>query len=112
VVLSAGPTGSGKSTTLFAALSELDRETRNVVTLEDPVEYALPGASQVQVDRRAGLGFAEALRAVLRQDPDVVMIGEIRDRETAEIAMARRSPVTWSSRRSTRRMRPARSRVC
>jgi type IV pilus assembly protein PilB len=86
-VLSAGPTGSGKSTTLFAALSELDRETRNVVTLEDPVEYRLPGASQIQVDRRAGLGFAEALRAVLRQDPDVVMIGEIRDRETAEIAM-------------------------
>jgi general secretion pathway protein E len=88
VVLAAGPTGSGKSTTLFAAMSELDRETRNVVTLEDPVEYRLPGASQIQVDRRAGLGFAEALRAVLRQDPDVVMIGEIRDRETAEIAMA------------------------
>jgi len=87
VVLSAGPTGSGKSTTLFAALSELDRDTRNVVTLEDPVEYRLPGASQIQVDRRAGLGFAEALRAVLRQDPDVVMVGEIRDRETAEIAM-------------------------
>jgi len=88
VVLAAGPTGSGKSTTLFAALSELDRDTRNVVTLEDPVEYSLPGASQVHVDRRAGLGFAEALRAVLRQDPDVVMVGEIRDRETAEIAMA------------------------
>ncbi|MDH3424127.1 MAG: ATPase, T2SS/T4P/T4SS family, partial [Gemmatimonadota bacterium] len=87
VVLSAGPTGSGKSTTLFAALSELDRDVRNVVTLEDPVEYRLPGASQVQVDRRAGLGFPEALRAVLRQDPDVVMVGEIRDRETAEIAM-------------------------
>jgi general secretion pathway protein E len=87
VVLSAGPTGSGKSTTLFAALSELDRDIRNVVTLEDPVEYRLPGASQIQVDRRAGLGFAEALRAVLRQDPDVVMVGEIRDRETAEIAM-------------------------
>ena len=87
VVLAAGPTGSGKSTTLFAALSELDRDTRNVVTLEDPVEYRLPGASQIQVDRRAGLGFAEALRAVLRQDPDVVMVGEIRDRETAEIAM-------------------------
>jgi len=87
VVLSAGPTGSGKSTTLFAALSELDRDTRNVVTLEDPVEYRLAGASQIQVDRRAGLGFAEALRAVLRQDPDVVMVGEIRDRETAEIAM-------------------------
>jgi type IV pilus assembly protein PilB len=88
VVLAAGPTGSGKSTTLFAALSELDRETRNVVTLEDPVEYFLPGVSQVQVDRRAGLGFAEALRAILRQDPDVIMVGEIRDRETAEIAMA------------------------
>jgi len=87
VVLAAGPTGSGKSTTLFAALSELDRDTRNVVTLEDPVEYRLPGASQIQVERRAGLGFAEALRAVLRQDPDVVMVGEIRDRETAEIAM-------------------------
>jgi len=88
VILAAGPTGSGKSTTLFAALSELDRETRNVVTLEDPVEYRLPGASQVQVDRRAGLGFADALRAILRQDPDVVMVGEVRDRETAEIAMA------------------------
>jgi type IV pilus assembly protein PilB len=88
VVLAAGPTGSGKSTTLFAALSELDRERQNVVTLEDPVEYRLAGANQVQVDRRAGLGFADALRAVLRQDPDVVMVGEIRDRETAEIAMA------------------------
>jgi type IV pilus assembly protein PilB len=87
VVLAAGPTGSGKSTTLFAALSEINRDSRNVVTLEDPVEYRLPGASQIQVDRRAGLGFAEALRAVLRQDPDVVMVGEIRDRETAEIAM-------------------------
>lgn len=88
VLLAAGPTGSGKSTTLFAALSELDRDRRNVVTLEDPVEYRLEGASQVQVDRRAGLGFADALRSVLRQDPDVVMVGEIRDRETAEIAMA------------------------
>lgn len=88
VLLSVGPTGSGKSTTLFAALSSLDREGQNVVTLEDPVEYRLPGANQVQVDRRAGLGFPDALRAVLRQDPDVVMVGEIRDRETAEIAMA------------------------
>lgn len=86
--LAAGPTGSGKSSTLFAALSEVDRERQNVVTLEDPVEYSLPGANQIQVDRRAGLGFADALRAVLRQDPDVVMVGEIRDRETAEIAMA------------------------
>jgi type II secretory ATPase GspE/PulE/Tfp pilus assembly ATPase PilB-like protein len=87
-ILAAGPTGSGKSTTLFAALSEVDRETRNVVTIEDPVEYSLPGANQIQVDRRAGLGFPDALRAILRQDPDVVMVGEIRDRETAEIAMA------------------------
>lgn len=87
VILAAGPTGSGKSTTLFAALSELDGECRNLVTLEDPVEYRLPGANQVQVDPRAGLGFAAALRSVLRQDPDVVMVGEIRDRETAEIAM-------------------------
>ena len=88
VILVAGPTGSGKSTTLFSALSELDRVRQNVVTLEDPVEYRLPGANQIQVDRRAGLGFADALRSILRQDPDVVMVGEIRDRETAEIAMA------------------------
>jgi len=88
VILAVGPTGSGKSTTLFAALSEMDRERQNVVTLEDPVEYRLPGANQVQVDRRGGLGFPDALRSVLRQDPDVVMVGEIRDRETAEIAMA------------------------
>ncbi|MDH5590474.1 MAG: ATPase, T2SS/T4P/T4SS family, partial [Gemmatimonadota bacterium] len=88
VILVTGPTGSGKTTTLFALLSELDRTSQNVVTLEDPVEYALEGVSQIQVDTRAGLSFADALRAVLRQDPDVVMVGEIRDRETAEIAMA------------------------
>ena len=88
VILSAGPTGSGKSSTLSAAISELDRDELNVVTLEDPVEYRLPGVSQVQMHPRAGLTFPTALRAVLRQDPDVVMVGEIRDRETAEIAMA------------------------
>ncbi len=88
VILAAGPTGSGKSSTLTAALAELDRRERNVVTLEDPVEYRLPGVSHVQVDPRAGLTFPAALRSVLRQDPDVVMVGEIRDRETAEIAMA------------------------
>lgn len=88
VVLAAGPTGSGKSSTLHAALRELDRERLNVVTLEDPVEYRLPGVTHVQVDPRAGLTFPAALRAVLRQDPDVIMVGEIRDRETAEIAMA------------------------
>lgn len=88
VILAAGPTGSGKSSTLFGALAELDRDVLNVVTLEDPVEYRLPGVSQVQVDPRAGLSFPAALRSVLRQDPDVVMVGEIRDRETAEIAMS------------------------
>ncbi|MFC1661071.1 ATPase, T2SS/T4P/T4SS family [Gemmatimonadota bacterium] len=88
VILSAGPTGSGKSSTLFAAMRELDRDALNLVTLEDPVEYRLAGANQVQVNTRAGLTFPAALRSVLRQDPDVIMVGEIRDKETAEIAMA------------------------
>jgi type IV pilus assembly protein PilB len=88
VLLVTGPTGSGKTTTLYAALAALDRERNNVVTLEDPVEYRLAGLTQIQVHRKAGLGFAAALRAVLRQDPDVVMLGELRDRETVEIALA------------------------
>jgi type II secretory ATPase GspE/PulE/Tfp pilus assembly ATPase PilB-like protein len=88
VILVTGPTGSGKTTTLYAALAALDRELHNVITLEDPVEYRLPGLTQVQVHRKAGLGFAAALRAVLRQDPDVIMLGELRDRETVEIALA------------------------
>jgi type IV pilus assembly protein PilB len=88
VILVTGPTGSGKTTTLYSALARLDRNTKNVVTLEDPIEYRLPGLTQVQVHRRAGLGFAAALRAVLRQDPDVIMVGELRDRETAEVAMS------------------------
>ena len=88
VVLAAGPTGSGKSSTLFGALAEVDRSRQNVVTLEDPIEYRVRGVNQVQVHPRAGLTFPSALRAVLRQDPDVIMVGEIRDRETAEIAMA------------------------
>ena len=88
VLLVTGPTGSGKTTTLYAALSTLDRERRNLITLEDPVEYRLEGLTQVQVHKRAGLGFAAALRAVLRQDPDVIMVGELRDRETVETAMA------------------------
>ena len=83
-----GPTGSGKSTTLYGALQSADREGRNIVTLEDPVEYRMDGITQVQVQPRAGLTFASALRAVLRQDPDVVMIGEMRDRETAEVGLA------------------------
>jgi len=88
VILASGPTGSGKSSTLFAALAELEDEGRNLVTLEDPVEYRLDGANQVQVRPRAGLTFPAALRSILRQDPDIIMVGEIRDRETAEIAMA------------------------
>jgi len=88
VILVTGPTGSGKTTTLYAALGALDRERLNIVTLEDPVEYRLPGLTQVQVNPRAGLTFAAALRAVLRQDPDVVMVGEMRDRETVEVGMA------------------------
>ena len=88
VILAAGPTGSGKSSSLFAALAELNQEGLNVVTVEDPMEYQLPGINQVQVSPLAGLTFPVALRAILRQDPDVVMVGEIRDRETAEIAMA------------------------
>jgi type II secretory ATPase GspE/PulE/Tfp pilus assembly ATPase PilB-like protein len=87
VILAAGPTGSGKSSSLFAALAELNHEGLNIVTLEDPMEYQLPGINQVQVNPLAGLTFPVALRAILRQDPDVVMVGEIRDRETAEIAM-------------------------
>ena len=88
VLLVTGPTGSGKTTTLYGALSALDRDRRNLITLEDPVEYRLSGLTQVQVHRKAGLGFPAALRAVLRQDPDVIMVGELRDRETVEIALA------------------------
>jgi type II secretory ATPase GspE/PulE/Tfp pilus assembly ATPase PilB-like protein len=87
-LLVTGPTGSGKTTTLYAVLGSVDREHRNVVTLEDPIEYRLPGLTQVQVQARAGFTFAAALRAVLRQDPDVVMVGEMRDPETAEVGMA------------------------
>lgn len=87
-ILVTGPTGSGKTTTLYAILEELDRVRRNVVTLEDPIEYRLSGLTQVQVHARAGLTFATALRAVLRQDPDAVMVGEMRDRETVEVGLA------------------------
>jgi type IV pilus assembly protein PilB len=87
IILIAGPTGSGKSTTLFAMLSELDRETANVVSLEDPVEYEIPGVSQSQVRPDIGYTFANGLRSILRQDPDVIMVGEIRDSETAVLAV-------------------------
>jgi type IV pilus assembly protein PilB len=87
MMLVTGPTGSGKSTTLYAALNHLRRPEVNIVTVEDPVEYVLPGVNQVHVNVRAGLTFASCLRSILRQDPNVIMVGEIRDKETAEIAM-------------------------
>jgi type IV pilus assembly protein PilB len=86
-LLVTGPTGSGKSTTLFSAMSEINRPEINVITVEDPVEYRLPGLNQVQINPRAGLTFATALRSILRSDPDVVMVGEIRDVETAKISI-------------------------
>jgi type II secretory ATPase GspE/PulE/Tfp pilus assembly ATPase PilB-like protein/8-oxo-dGTP pyrophosphatase MutT (NUDIX family) len=87
LILVTGPTGSGKTTTLYAALRLLQRRGVNIITVEDPVEYRIPGIVQVQIHEKAGLTFASALRSVLRQDPDVVLIGEIRDRETAAIAI-------------------------
>jgi type II secretory ATPase GspE/PulE/Tfp pilus assembly ATPase PilB-like protein/8-oxo-dGTP pyrophosphatase MutT (NUDIX family) len=87
LILVTGPTGSGKTTTLYAALRQIKERGVNIVTVEDPIEYRLPGIVQVQVNEKAGLTFASALRSIMRQDPDVVLIGEIRDRETAEIAI-------------------------
>ncbi|MBL8928714.1 MAG: Flp pilus assembly complex ATPase component TadA [Kineosporiaceae bacterium] len=87
MLLVTGPTGSGKSTTLYATLNAIARDEINVITVEDPVEYRLPGINQVQVNAKAGLTFASALRSILRSDPDVVLIGEIRDHETAQIAI-------------------------
>ncbi len=87
IILVTGPTGSGKTTSLYAALSELNDSSRNILTIEDPVEYSLPGIGQTQVSNKVEMTFARGLRAILRQDPDVVMIGEIRDRETVEIAV-------------------------
>ncbi len=87
LVLVSGPTGSGKTTTLYSMLNELDREKRNVVSLEDPVEYNIPGMNQSQIVPEIGYSFASGLRSILRQDPDVIMVGEIRDKETAELAI-------------------------
>ena len=87
IILVTGPTGSGKTTTLYAALQRLDASRHNILTVEDPIEYELAGVGQTQVNPRIDLGFATALRAILRQDPDILMIGEIRDQETAQIAI-------------------------
>ncbi|NLG37476.1 MAG: Flp pilus assembly complex ATPase component TadA [Clostridiales bacterium] len=87
IILVTGPTGSGKSTTLYTMLSELNSEADNIITIEDPVEYLIDGINQVQVNPKAGLTFATGLRSILRQDPDIIMIGEIRDQETVDIAV-------------------------
>ena len=87
IILLTGPTGSGKTTTLYAAMSELNSEERNILTVEDPIEYQLPGVGQMQIKPKIDLTFANCLRHILRQDPDIIMIGEIRDVETAEIAI-------------------------
>jgi general secretion pathway protein E len=87
IVLVTGPTGSGKTTTLYSAISEVNDAEKNIITVEDPVEYKIAGISQMNVNPRIDLTFARGLRHILRQDPDVIMIGEIRDRETAEIAI-------------------------
>jgi general secretion pathway protein E len=87
IILVTGPTGSGKTTTLYAGLTVLNDATRNILTIEDPVEYAITGVGQTQVNTKVGMTFAMGLRAILRQDPDVVMVGEIRDGETAQIAV-------------------------
>ena len=87
IILVTGPTGSGKTTTLYAGLSSINQTSRNILTIEDPVEYMLPGVGQTQVNPKVDMTFARGLRAILRQDPDVVMVGEIRDLETAEIAV-------------------------
>ena len=87
IILVTGPTGSGKTTTLYAGLSHINESTRNILTIEDPIEYMLPGVGQTQVNTKVDMTFARGLRAILRQDPDIVMVGEIRDLETAEIAV-------------------------
>ena len=87
IVLVTGPTGSGKTTTLYTALNEINDSVRKIITIEDPIEYQLRGVNQIQVSEKAGLTFARGLRSILRHDPDVVLIGEIRDQETAQIAV-------------------------
>lgn len=87
MILVTGPTGSGKTTTLYASMNTVDRKANNIVTVEDPVEYQMMGVNQLQVNPKAGVTFAGGLRSILRQDPDIIMVGEIRDRETAEIAI-------------------------
>jgi general secretion pathway protein E len=85
MILISGPTGSGKTTTLYASVNTLDKVTRNIITVEDPVEYRFENIKQIQVNPKAGLTFASALRSMMRLDPDIILVGEIRDAETATI---------------------------
>jgi MSHA biogenesis protein MshE len=100
IVLVTGPTGSGKTTTLYAALNELNTPEKKIITVEDPVEYRLPGLNQVQVHEKIDLSFSRVLRSALRQDPDIILLGEMRDQETAEIGMRAATPTTPCRRRS------------
>ena len=86
MILTSGPTGSGKTTTLYAILNEINQRSHKIITLEDPIEYRLDGINQIQVNPSIGLNFSNLLRSVLRQDPDIIMVGEIRDAETARLA--------------------------
>jgi len=104
-----GPTGSGRPTLLYALLQHIHTVTKNIVTVEDPIEYTIAGINQVQVEEKSKKTFSNILRAMLRQDPDIMMIGEVRDLETAQIAFAPRSRATSSSRRCTPTTRPPRS---
>jgi type II secretory ATPase GspE/PulE/Tfp pilus assembly ATPase PilB-like protein len=110
MILVTGPTGSGKTVSLYTGLNILNTADRNISTAEDPAEIMVPGINQVNVNPKVGLTFAAALRAFLRQDPDIIMVGEIRDLETAEIAIRPRKRATWCCRRCTRTTRRRRSR--
>ena len=87
MILVTGPTGSGKTSTLYTALNAIKSSTNNIITLEDPIEFQLPGVNQMQINAKAGVTFASGLRSILRQDPNVILVGEIRDQETADIAL-------------------------
>jgi type IV pilus assembly protein PilB len=111
MVLVTGPTGSGKTNTLYSSISRINTPETNIMTAEDPVEFNLVGVNQVQIRENIGLNFAAALRSFLRQDPNIILVGEIRDFETAEIAVKAASPATWCSRRCTPTTRRAPSTV-
>ena len=101
LVLITGPTGSGKTNTLYSAINEAMTPEKNIVTLEDPVEVQLPGITQVQVNLKAGMTFEAGLRSILRQDPDIVLVGEVRDPRPPSSRSRPRSPATWCSPRCT-----------